>query len=170
MERRDYQLARNEFDRAIDAGVLDGAIHLGWLCEQGLGGPQDIERATRLYEVGRSQDRRLGSYHLGSLLMRSGQTEKARQLLEESADLGQPSAAYWAYVMNSDAMHEERARHFLEKAAHLGHAFAQRDLARAAMREAPSLGRWATAMLAYWAAKVRGISIAVRNSHDPRVR
>ena len=170
MEKHEYELAREALERAIENGAQEGSLHLGWLCEQGLGGPADVARAMHLYEIGRDHDRRLGSYYLGSLLMKNGQGEKARQLLEESANLGHPSAAYWAYVMNSEATTKQRARQFLAQAAQLGHTFAQRDLARLKMREAPSVGRWVAALWAYWAAKARGVSFAVRDIHDPRVR
>jgi len=170
MESEDYKLARELLERAVGSGAHAGSLHLGWLCEQGLGGAVDVDRALQLYELGRDHDRCLGSYYLGSLLMKKGQSEEARQLLEESANLGHASAAYWAYVMNDDAASKQKARQFLARAAQLGHAFAQRDLARQEMREAPSIGKWVSALWAYWVAKARGASFAVRDIHDPRVR
>lgn len=170
MESEDYRLARELFEQAIGSGARAGSIHLGWLFEQGLGGSVDVARALQLYELGRSDDRQLGSYHLGSLLMKQGQSDKARQLLEESANLGHASAAYWAYVLNDEVVNKLKARHFLARAAELGHAFAQRDLARQEMREASSIGKWVAALWAYWRAKARGSSLAVRDVHDPRVR
>lgn len=170
MESEDYTQARELLERAAGNGAHAGSLHLGWLCEQGLGGAVDIDRALQLYELGRDQDRCLGSYYLGSLLMKRGQKEEARALYEEAANLGHASAAYWAYALNVDAGNKPMARQFLVRGAQLGHAFAQRDLARQEMREAPSIGKWISALRAYWRAKARGATFAVQDINDPRVR
>lgn len=170
LEKHNYEFARGVFDRAVKSGVHEAALTLGWLSEQGFGGPKDLDRARSLYETGLAHDRRLGAYYLGSLLRRTGQKEEARQLLEESAALGHPSAAYWAYAMNSDAGNEQAARQLLVRAAQLGHAFAQRDLARLEMREAHSASKWLAAMRRYWVAKWSGMSFLVRDVNDPRAR
>ncbi len=83
MQSEDYTLARELLERAAGTGIHSGSLHLGWLCEQGLGGPVNIERALQLYELGRDHDRCLGSYYLGSMLMKKGQKEDARSLFEE---------------------------------------------------------------------------------------
>ena len=170
MKREDYESARQLLVRAVASGDHGGAVHLGWLWGQGLGGPVNIESAMQCYELARAHDRCAGSYYLGSLLMRQGQNERARQLLEEAAQLGHASAAYWAYVLNADAANQPKARQFLVCAAQLGHAFAQRDLARQQMREAASFGKWVSAVGRYWRAKVLGASMVLRDAHDPRVR
>lgn len=170
MEREDYARARELLELAKQSGGLGaGSLQLGWLCERGLGGPPDIKRAMDLYEIARSHDVALGSYHLGSLLMRQGQSDRAMQLMAESATEGNASAAYWAYVLNQ-ASDARRANQFLVQAAELGHAFAQRDLARQEMRGAATLTGWASALWRYWRAKARGASMAVRDVNDPRVR
>lgn len=170
IESEDYKLARELLEREAGNNSHSGSLHLGWLCEQGLGGAVDTDRALVLYELARNHDRCLGSYHLGSMLMKKGKKEEARLLFEESANLGSPSAAYWAYALNEDAGSKERARQFLAQAAQLGHVFAQRDAARIDMQEAQSIRKWISAFRAYWMAKARGISLVIRDIHDPRVR
>lgn len=170
MESQDYKSARQFFAAALECGVSDSALHLGWLLEQGLGGEVDIERAAQLYELAANNDRRSGSYYLGALLMKNGQHKRATELLEESAMLGHASGAYWAYVLNGETCASERAAKFLKQAAELGHAFAQRDLARVRMREASSVRQWLSALREYWGAKVRGALLALRDIHDPRIR
>ena len=170
LEEHNYEFARGVFDRAVKRGVHEAALTLGWLLEQGFGGPKDLDRARSLYEAGLAHDRRLGAYYLGSFLRRAGQKEEARQLLEESAALGHPSAAYWAYAMNSDAGNDQIAQQLLVRAAKLGHAFAQRDLARLEMQEADSISKWLAATRRYWVAKWNGMSFLARDVNDPRVR
>jgi TPR repeat protein len=170
MDSQNYALARKLLEIDAAAGGEEGALHLGWLCEQGLGGVTDTDRAVQLYKVARNSDRCLGSYYLGSLLMRKDQVEEARQLLEESANLGHASAAYWAYVLNEKANNLQNARQFLAKATQLGHIFAQRDMARYEMTEASSVIQWFTALCVYWKAKAYGAVLIVRDIHDPRIR
>lgn len=170
LEEHKYEFAREVLDRAVRSGVREASLTLGWLLEQGFGGPKDLDRARSLYEAGLAHDRQLGAYYLGSFLRRAGQKEEARQLLEESAALGNPSAAYWAHTMNLDAGNDEIAHQLLALAAQLGHVFAQRDLARTEMTKADSMSTWLAAARRYWLAKWNGMCFLARNVNDPRVR
>jgi TPR repeat protein len=165
-----YELARHCFESAVGRGAIDGAVHLGWLYERGLGGSADIVRAEEFYEIGRRVDAKLGSYYLGLLLKGKTKNDRAISLLEESAELGHPSAAYWAYVLNSEAGYTNRAQDYLTKAAKLQHLFARRDLARLKMRQANSVKDWFDALRDYYCAKAQGALIAIKDIEDMRIR
>jgi TPR repeat protein len=170
LEREDYALARQLLESLVASGNQEGEIHLGWLCELGLGGPSDLAQAQRLYEAVLTRDSALGSYHLGVLLMKHGDRRKALELLEHAARMANPSAAYWAHVMYLESGDVESSRRMLDSAAQLGHAFAQRDIAREQMRSARSIASWLSAALRHWRSKARIASLGIRDFNDPRVR
>ena len=178
LAKNEHRAARDAFERALSEGTGDSALtHLGWLLEQGLGGAQDISRATVLYrqalEAGNAECAELAAYHLGSLLMKQGESTEGLALLQRAADAGNPSAAYWLYSHYTDAgdpASTPLADQALQRAAALGHVYALRDLARRRMRSTVGLVGKLKALFDYWKAKVIGIALTIRNVDDWRVR
>lgn len=173
LEIEHHEEARMYLEEALSLGAKEGALQLGWLYEQGLGVTADTDRSIGLYRTAYEYDRQQGAYYLGSLLMRLGRSEEARNFMEEASNLSHPSAAYWAYVLNVDRGTPEgieRAKKFLIRAADLGHEYAKRDLARLEMKESKSMRQWLVAFWKYLHTKCRGVRLVLKNQNDPRVR
>jgi TPR repeat protein len=174
LTKNEYAAARAAFERAqSEGGGEDALIHLGWLLEQGLGGPVDVPRAEGLYRKALQDAPGLASYHLGLLLMKENRREEGSELLGRAAKLGNPSAAYWLYALSSDAADArsmELAEKNLLRAAELGHVYARRDIARRRIRASKGIGRRLIALLGYWRVKTVGIALTIRNVNDWRVR
>jgi TPR repeat protein len=169
-KNKNYFDARRDYEVAIQDGFPEASVQLGWLWEEGLGGQRDIERAAFLYQQAIDKGEVvLGSYHLASLLMKQGSSERASELFRAAAGGGHASAAYWLYIIELDRGDASVWRS-LEVAAVLGHEYARRDLARQRMRKANSLFTWLGGFGSYVMAKVRGLLIILSNPHDPRVR
>lgn len=133
-----YEEAYPRLRELASAGDGWANLHLGWMYQRGLACPIDLAKAEgsylRAYERGISE----APYYLGRLYRGKKQYQDALRYLEEAASKGNPSAAYWTYLMYSDgegvAQDSHKAMQFLEKATALGHIFAKRDLAKRTMR------------------------------------
>jgi TPR repeat protein len=116
----------------------------------------------------------LGTYYLASLLRRKNKPQEAFELFKRAAELGHGSAAYWAYTMASGeyglARDEAQLAYFLRKAASLGHVYAERDMARQELKQAPDLWAKIAAWVRYAAIKTRGLMLILRNHEDIRTR
>jgi len=175
LAKNDFGEARAAFERALSEGTGEAAlVHFGWLLEQGLGGDKDVPRAMAFYKRAlEAEPAGRAAYHLGLLLMKQGDLREGGLLLQQAADAGNPSAAYWLYAYSTDATDPAAAsvaEQALHRAAALGHAYALRDLARRQMRTSKGLSAKLKALLEYWRAKAVGIALTIRNVDDWRVR
>jgi TPR repeat protein len=174
LDRHEYALARDEFEKAIEEGHSgDFLVNFGWLLEQGLGGDADIPRAVALYRKALiDQPMGYATFHLGMALMKHGDRGEGAELLQKDAEAGNPSAAYWLYALSSDTQDPESAalsEKCLLRAAELGHAFALRDLARRRVNSSKGLSK-VPALLGCWKAKAWAIALMFRDINDRRVR
>lgn len=169
-----YAEAREALERLVQEGERRASLYLGWMYEQGLGVPVNENQAATHYELLAHANDPEGSYYAASLKLKRGDAAGALAGFVLAAAAGNPSAAYWASAIYSGEkgfpVDVTKATAYLTKAASLGHVFAQRDLAKQRVRESKSMLAKAEAMLSYIGAKLKGLAMIVRNTHDPRVR
>lgn len=174
-EDGDYARARTIFELLESEHLGRGHLYLGWMCDQGLGGPEDAAKAEHHYRCVVEAGELDGKYYLAASLQRRGEIQSAAALYEEAADSGQVSAAYWAYSLYSNELShtveaQEKAQKYLVKACELGHLFAQRDFALQVATGAGNFRQRLLARLRSLACKVKGIILILKNFEDLRVR
>ena len=122
-----------------------------------------------MYRLAMPTQPALSNYYLGRTFKEMGNSENALPHLEAAAALGNPSAAYWAHAIYSDAGQTGEAQKFLLLAGELGHVYAQRDLARSSLSNASSIGAWMASLYKYFKVKATGVVLVLKNAEDPRV-
>ena len=161
------QLESNEYPRAN--------LYLGWMCAQGLGGPENLKEAEyhyrRLADTGDPD----GKYFLAATLHARRDYHSAVSLYQEAADAGNASAAFWTYSLYRNDLPQEvdsekKAQEYLLKAARLGHIFAKRDLLIQEFTHGQTFARRLLARVQCWGVVFKGFILAIRNVEDPRVR
>lgn len=169
-----YTEAKAALERLLKEGDQQASLYLGWIYEQGLGVPVNEDQAARHYEMLAREKDPDGSYYAASLKLKHGDAVGALTGFLLAAEAGNPSAAYWASAIYSGEKgfpaDADKAAMYLAKAASLGHVFAQRDLARQRLGESKSMPTKAGALLSYIGAKIRGMALIAKNTHDLRVR
>lgn len=172
-EAGNYGLAKELFERIVQQDSR-AHLYLGWMYDQGLGTTADSKKAEYHYRYLSEVNDADGKYYLASLLQKKGDLASAVKLYEESADLNQVSAAYWAYTLRSgepvSLFDKDKADFYLKKAAILGHLFAKRDLALQEMQSGTGVKQRVNARVRYLLLKLKGLVLIVRNSQDMRVR
>ena len=173
-QSEDYDRAFALFDALSQQGDNRVNICLGWLYMQGFGTPQDFTKAKDLFKNLEEQEEAQGSYYLGSLLLKEGKLEEAKLAFEKAAQLANPSAAYWAYELNSgyagSKIDLQKASHFLSLAENLGHIYAKRELSKQALRNAHGVIDWLRAVGNYMAVFFSGLWRITRDHNDPHTR
>jgi TPR repeat protein len=169
-----YAEAKAALERLLKDGERQASLYLGWMYEQGLGVPVNEDQAANHYETLSREKDPDGSYYAASLRLKRGDAAGALAGFLLAAEAGNPSAAYWASAIYSGQkgfpVDAAKATAYLTKAASLGHVFAQRDLAKQRLRESKGMPAKAGAMLSYVGAKLRGLAMITKGTHDPRVR
>jgi len=170
----DYDRAFTLFDALSQQGDERVNFHLGWLYMHGFGTPQDFTKAKEFFKKFEEQEPGPGIYYLGSLLLKERNLEEAKLAFEKAAQLAHPSAAYWAYELNSgyegSKIDLQKASHFLSMAANLGHTYAKRDMSKQSLRNAHGLIDWLRAVANYAAVLVVGYWRIIRDHNDIRTR
>ena len=169
IKERNYEKARKLLESLMQNDNLGvGALNLGWLYQYGKGVPKDLDRAIELYKFACSYDDIRGHFRLGSALKGRGDMNQARQYMEYAASKNDPSAAFWAYVLNK-SKDTQKANNFLLQASQLGHALARRELAIQEMRKASSINALRKAFLHFCREYINCMRIVLRDADDPRV-
>ena len=116
-----YGEARAAFEQLESEGEQQALLYLGWMHEQGLGGPVDAAQALACYRTLCGTGDSVACYHAASLEFRHGNSAQALDLFLRAADAGHPSAAYWAAALyggeGGHARDPERETHYLHQAA-----------------------------------------------------
>lgn len=169
-----YERASRELEELARLGESQALLQIGWMHEQGLGRRQNAEEALRCYEALAEMGNRDASYYVASLRFRQGDAVGALPHFLRAAEAGNPSAAYWAAAIYGgekgfpvDAAKEAL---LLDRAAELGHLFAQRDLARRRMSRANGVREKLRAFADWMRIKGRGLRQIVLDVEDLRVR
>jgi TPR repeat protein len=169
-----YAEAKEALERLLKDGERRAALYLGWMYERGLGVPVNENHAANHFEMLARENDPEGSYYAASLRLKRGDAAGALAGFVLAAEAGNASAAYWASAIYGGEkgfpVDAAKAAAYLTKAASLGHVFAQRDLAKQRLRESKSMPAKTEAMLSYIGAKLKGLAMIAKNTHDPRVR
>jgi TPR repeat protein len=130
-----YDLARPIFLKKFAAGCSEVGLSLGWLLQQGLGGPRNIEQACQIYTAMLPSEDGAAEYYLGRLILEQKKNaQEAAPLLTVAAEKGNPSAAYWLYSIASEGSDtpnvklQSCADYWLQFAAKNGHLYAKREI------------------------------------------
>jgi hypothetical protein len=91
LESGDHDRARELFDEQCKAGEPAACTNLGYMDENGYGGPRDIERARRNYRRGCDGGDPTGCQNLGYSLG-AEDPDRARRFLEQACEGGLPTA------------------------------------------------------------------------------
>lgn len=172
VDKGNYENARKMLEPLRDN--TNAQLQLAYLCQMGLGGAKEIEKATAIYTTLANAGDSQGAYYLGALLLERNQLDQALHCFEMASGLDHVSGAYWAAALNDGyrgyPINAEKAAKYYEQASRLGHYFAKRDLARLNMKKASNFLEWAIAASQYLRAKIVGTVAVVRNPHDLRLR
>jgi TPR repeat protein len=170
----DYNTAKMIFEELANNGVMRAHLYLGWIYDQGLGVRVNLSKAESHYKLLSEANDADGKYYLASLFKKQGRLESALTLYEVAADLEHVSAAYWAYILNLDSSSSvdahTKANYYLNRAASLGHIFAQRDLLLNDAITAKRAVHRLMSRIKYWILKIKGTFLILKNSQDLRVR
>lgn len=169
-----YDDAYAAFSRLADAGNGWANLNLGWMNQQGLGRDVDLTQAEEHYLRAQGLAVPHAPYYLGSLYRQLKRYPEALENFERAAAAGNPSGAYWAYSMlhrgDEVARDSDKAGHYLQRAAELGHVFAKRDLAKRMIRGELGFRKITSGL---WTLLTSGISmgrIAASDMEDMRIR
>ena len=169
-----YDEAARRFTELAAAGDASANLHLGWMAQKGMGSQADLAKAEQLYLRAHAQGASDAAYYLGTLYRSMNRARDALRYLEEAASKGNPSAAYWAYVMYHDGegipQDEQKATQLLQRAADLGHTFARRDLAKWMIRGKLGIGRIPSGLYNFIANVFQSARLASSNTEDMRLR
>ena len=174
LEAGKYDEAAPRFAELAAAGDGSANLHLGWMAHKGMGCQPDLAKAEQFYLRAYGQGVPEAGYYLGTLYRSMNRARDAVRYLEEAASKGNPSAAYWAYVMYHDGegvpRDEQKATQLLQRAADLGHIFARRDLAKRMIRGKLGIGRIPSGFYNLIANVFQSARLASSNTEDMRLR
>ena len=169
-----YDAARAALESLVSEGEMRALLYLGWIYERGLGNAVDEQKAANCYRALCARNDPDACYHAASLMFRRGDTLGALELHVQAADMGHPSAAYWASaILDGEGGLQpdpQRSARYLKLAADCGHMFARRDLAKQQFRAGRGLWEKVLALVKYLSAVLRGFALLAKNTDDPRVR
>jgi len=127
----------------------EAMLELGRFYENGICVAPNVTRATALYRQAATNGEREALVDLGLLLERTETLQDARELFEEAAKAGCPSAGYYLSKMirhGSNVMSNAESINWMRQSAGLGHVFALVKLARLAFNGHVPDGRIAASM------------------------
>lgn len=169
---QNYPRARELFEVLSEHD--EALLQLGFLYQEGLGGPREPEKAYDIYKRLAAANDPQGTYFLAKLLLSRSQLEEALPVFEKAAALSHASAAYWAAALYGGLQgyrkDDEKHLEYLRRAASLGHIYGQRDLALSDLRSKGGPIRKVGALVRYFRAISEGIMLTFRNRYDLRIR
>lgn len=126
VEEGKYEDAREITQRLHDAGDVQASYLLGFLKENGLGGPQDKSGALNLYQIAANEGVADAQFALGNQAASRGQYELAYKWLEKAANQDLPQAQTRLATLYAEgrggAVNAERAFKLFSAAAEQGDA------------------------------------------------
>jgi TPR repeat protein len=143
LEAGNDEEAARLFEPLVARGSTYAMVHLGRMYERGAQGAPDLQKAMSLWE----EAARLGSvyakYTMARSLRRTGDKARARALFLEGAEQGDKPCTYWAgrMLVRREGGDADRAAGvaLLTRAADRGHLYAQSELLRLDLKEAPTV-------------------------------
>jgi TPR repeat protein len=169
-----FDAARATLASLVSEGETRALLYLGWMHERGLGNAVDEQKAADCYSTLCAQNDPDACYYAASLMFRRGDIPGALESYVRAADMGHPSAAYWASaIFDGDGGLQpdpQQSAKYLKLAAESGHMFARRDLAKQQVRTGRGLWDKILASVKYMSALLRGLALLAKNADDPRVR
>jgi len=121
--------------RALAAsGSPEGDLLLGWMHQSGAAVPQDLDEAERYYIRAAEHGSSLGMFYLGWFYATAGDLTRAVEWFQRSSTTGCPAATYHLGRMHlvgqGVEQNHNRAMELFATAAHQGHLYARRNIAR----------------------------------------
>ena len=134
----EVEKARDMLTALAEQDYAPAQAFLGWLCQQGKGVGPDAREARRLYEAAAASGYSPGEFYLGLLYLHEGRHGEGSEWLRKSATHGYAPAWYRLGVLHAHGIgvpsDQNEAYRCWEKAASLGHPFAQRMIALRMLR------------------------------------
>jgi TPR repeat protein len=169
-----YDAARAALESLVSEGETRAILYLGWMYERGLGIAVDEQKAADCYRSLCARNDPDACYYAASLMFRRGNTPGALESYVRAADMGHPSAAYWASaILGGEGglpPDPHQSAKYLKLAAGRGHMFARRDLAKQQVHAGRGLWNKVLASVKYLSAVLHGFALIAKNADDPRVR
>lgn len=95
-----YEEAYTAYSSLAELGLLDAQIMVGWMKEYARGTSQDLSGALDWYRKAALMDSPTAQFHIGRILMQTGEPSEALRWFEKAADSEYMPAVYrlaWAY-------------------------------------------------------------------------
>ena len=128
-----YGLAFAKYLPLAEGGSIGAQLRVGWMYHSGRGVGHDVEQARRWYIRAAEASSAEAQFYLGRLSWTEQRYQETIEMFERSASQNYGPALYQLGVMyligEGVKPDEHRAYRYFEKAAHLGHLFAQREMA-----------------------------------------
>ncbi len=135
-----------------DGGYAPAQAFLGWLCERGEGRAADRQRARFWYEAAAKAGNSVGQLYLGILDLHEGRDKEGAAWIQRAAAQGYAPAlyrlgvSYWRGL--GVTLSKDEAYRCWERAAALGHPYAQRQIALGLIKGRGGIGGVARGL--YW--------------------
>ena len=128
-----YQEALGQFRALADHGSATAQLHLGWMYQEGLGVQRNTDEACQWYKKAAESGSPPGQFYLGTFYAREKNYQQAVIMLSKAAAQNYMPAIYRLGQMydagEGVTLDRKKAIEYIEKAAKMGHLFAQREIA-----------------------------------------
>lgn len=153
---------------------LDAQIMVGWMKENGRGTSQDSTGALEWYRKAANAERPVAQFHVGRILMRTGESSEALRWFEKAASREYMPAVYrlaWAYESGTGTLvDKDHALTLFSQSANGGHLPSQMVLAKRILKG--SQGSFMRFWGVYQVLKIylETTLVAWRDMRDDRIR
>lgn len=169
-----YQEALKEYRSLAERGSVQAQIFVGWMYQYGRGVTTDMEEAGRWYKKAADARSPEGIFYLGKLCFIQHQYAEAKRHFEDAAAKNYSPAIYRLgrlYELGKGVpIDEQTAYQYFERAAQMGHLFAERAIAGRMIKGHYRIQRVPEGLYRL----VRALWLAARymakDEHDERIR
>lgn len=169
-----YEEAYTAYSSLAELGLLDAQIMMGWMKEYGRGTSHDFRGALDWYQKAASMGSPTAQFHVGRILMQTGDPSEALRWFEKAANSEYMPAVYrlaWAFESGTGTpVDKDHACTLFNQSASKGHLPSQMVLAKKVLRG--SQGNFMRLWGAYNVLKtyMKTVLVAWKNMRDDRVR
>jgi TPR repeat protein len=173
-DRGRYGDAFRRYLPLAEAGSVTAQLAVGWMLHEGRGVDQDFVKARCWFEKAADAGSREGLFYLGVLSRAEQRYLEAIQHLERSASMDYMPAIYVLGLMHERGegvgVDKDKAWRFYERAAKLGHLFAQREIAARMIRGQMGLMQIPIGLYLFVRTICTGFMLALRDPLSDRIR